>query len=169
MPSHEKNTRGLVYRCPECGWQGEKTWTADHYAKNHTRLEDAPYCCYVCKFKAGSDYQLARHLKQPKHLKELEKKGKKEDDVVKRRGGTDEIREKFETLTAEESMKYWSERRKKTEKEEKAGESKKTSGETTQKESEKEPERKTKEAEASRRNSIKTVRRNDRDNPRKAQ
>ncbi len=106
MAGASKNSRRRAYQCPECQWRRERAWTVELYMKQHFHLIDAPHSCWVCKYNAGTFSQTAKHLKLAKHIKNMSKQSKTEEDVIQHTSAKECVG-KFDALGAGETANFW--------------------------------------------------------------
>ena len=100
------NDRGRVYQCGyfDCSWDGERYQTFDHYAKEHSTVDNAPFLCVPCQEKFGLESSLRRHLVLRKHL--LKACGKQYEEVFIRHS-SDDILSHFTALSQCELDGVW--------------------------------------------------------------
>jgi len=77
---------------------------AEHWAKNHSSLDEAPFACYACNFKCGLKHTLEVHLKTPRHEK---KAAGQTDAAITRRNGAAVALTRFHPKSREDSRSKW--------------------------------------------------------------
>ena len=105
-------SKGIVYVCPKGDWKGEKFWAADHYARKHSTIYQAPIVCRLCEYKCGNKLSIKEHVSKKGHLKAVEQSRMESETeyVIHDADNYKAIMNSYHQLTPAASRKYWAER-----------------------------------------------------------
>ena len=99
MPCAE--SRGLLYKCRQCDWQGEKSYGLEHLARKHQ--EPAPYHCQACDVEMSSERHAKIHEGQQGH----KRKTKLYKGYPISYDPTRKLKPGLKVCSREESIEYW--------------------------------------------------------------
>ncbi len=111
MSWQQTNIRGQAHVCPFGDWTGEASPAPSHYAKHHCEMDEVLYGCQACGSKAGRLADLESHILTKTH--QLNAKNRTGEEIlIKKRGRAAILLSKFQVLSAKESQKIWTKRKK---------------------------------------------------------
>ena len=99
MPRAE--SRGLLYKCRQCDWKGEKSYGLEHLARKHQ--EPAPYHCQACDVGMSSERHAKIHEGQQGH----KRKTKLYKGYPISYDPTRKLEPGLKVCSREESIEYW--------------------------------------------------------------
>ena len=101
--------RGRAYKCVNCEFVGERQNTLFHILKQHRKLEEAPFFCTLCGYKAFSWKRLEEHVTFFALHKSKASASKTNSDCLRSSTNARLIREgeDYEVCTPEESTAIW--------------------------------------------------------------